>query len=48
MLDISPEALARHLRKLKALDVVQVTKKGCALSSPRSDLAKALLRIILS
>ena len=48
MLDISPEAMARHLRMLKTLAVVQMTKKGCALSSSRSDLAKALLRIILS
>ena len=48
MLDISPEALARHLRKLKALGVVQLTRKGCALAKPGSDFAKALLRIILS
>ncbi len=48
MLDISPEALARHLRKLKALGVVQLTTKGCALAKPGSDFAKTLLRIILS
>ena len=48
MLDISPEALARHLRKLKTLGVVQLTRKGCALEKPGSSLAKALLRIVLS
>lgn len=47
-LDISPEAMSRHLRKLKTLGVVQMTKKkGCVLSFSRSDVAEALLRIIL-
>ncbi|MGI5869231.1 MAG: ArsR family transcriptional regulator [Kiritimatiellia bacterium] len=48
MLDISPEALARHLRKLQTLGVVAITEKGCKLEKPGSSLAKALLRIVLS
>ena len=48
MLDISPQAMSRHLGKLTSLGVVLVTKKGCMLSSSRSDLAEALLRIMLA
>ena len=48
MLEISPEALARHLRKLKVCGVVQQTKGCYALAHPQSKLAQALLRIILS
>ena len=47
MLHVSPEAMGRHLKKLKTLGVVQMTRKGCALEKPGSDLAKALLGIIL-
>lgn len=48
MLHVSPEAMGRHLKKLKTLGVVHLTRKGCALAPPGSDLAKDLLDIILS
>ena len=48
MLGISQEAMARHLRKLRVLGVVQSEDGVYSLVAPRSELAASLRAIILA
>lgn len=47
-LQISAQALDRHLRKLRSLDVVEFSSGVCVLLKPKTKLAHDLLRIILA
>lgn len=47
-LQISAQALDRHLRKLRSLDVVELSSGMCVLLKPKTKLARDLLRIILA